>query len=77
MTNAKAVMWSALRAGSLLMWMGGGKMKNDEAMCGGHACPLKENCQRYLSGLESGGIGYWTVAMYKDGKCEQFKPIER
>lgn len=59
------------------MWMGGGEMKNDEAMCGGHACPLKEKCQRYLSGLESGGFGYWTMAMYKDGKCEQFKPIER
>ena len=48
-------------------------MKNDEALCGGHACPLKENCQRYLSGLESGGFGYWTVAMYKDGVCEHFK----
>lgn len=51
-------------------------MKREDAMCGGHACPLKEKCQHYLRYLESGGIGYWVVAMFKDDKCEEFQQVK-
>lgn len=47
---------------------------NDVAMCGGHACHLKEKCKRYILGLQSEGWGYWTVAMYQNGNCKLFIP---
>lgn len=48
-------------------------MKKDIAICGGYNCPIRSDCQRYQSGLNSNGIGYWTVALYKDGECPVFK----
>ena len=44
----------------------------DITLCGGYNCPIRSDCQKYLSGLKSGGIGYWTVALYKDGECPVF-----
>lgn len=47
---------------------------NDVAMCSGYVCPIREKCQRYILGQQSGGWGYWTMAMYQNGKCKNFKP---
>ena len=51
-------------------------MNKKMALCGGYNCPIRSDCQRYMLGLKSDGIGYWVVTLYKNGKCPVFMQKE-
>ena len=49
----------------------------DFTFCVGEYCPLKEKCDRYVSGLESEEwFSSWMAPKFEDEDCEYFIDIE-
>jgi hypothetical protein len=45
-------------------------------LCSGEGCPIKEDCGRYLPGLDKTKVNHFSPVPYKDGKCSFYVKFE-